>query len=218
MADDAGLRTEARHVGVARVACAQRVHADVRTPAVAHPVARERPRRAAPDLVRAELLEQWALVCAHVARAVGCGRDGVVGVGKNRVRCARAKGQLDEALVVGRRDSRDAAEDGRGGLVLDVRDQDRLGHRGERRGRVERGRDEAAVLDDADTLACSHRRVERERGVEQVILGVKDIVERETVCAVCVRRVAVEEAVEVVLERGVCTSRKEAVGLPDRQN
>lgn len=160
VAHDAGLRTEARHVGVARVACAERVHADIRLPAVAHPVAREGPRRTAPDLVSAELLEHGALVDVHVARAVCPGRDGVVDIGENGVRRGRTEGELDEALVVGRRDGGHATEDGRGGLVLDVREQDRLRDCGERRCRVERGRDKAAVLDDTDSLAYAHRCVE----------------------------------------------------------
>lgn len=180
VADGAGLSAE-RNLIVAGVRGANLVLPNVRLAAAPDPITRERPGRAAPDLVRTELLELRTLVGLH---AVDRRRNGVQSSLEDARRARVAKGELHKALVerlINRRG--EAAVDGRASLVADIREDDGLGLLGEVRGEVERIRDELAVADGPDGLGSTRSGVQLVVGshVQHVVLSGHDIVERQGV-------------------------------------
>ena len=180
MADRAAGRTEGNFV-VTRVSRAHKVFSDVCLSASADPVARERPRCAAPDLVSTEHLKLRALVRVD---SVDSGRDSVYG-GVQDARCTRvAESELYHLLVQrGAHGGRETAIDGRPGFIANGRDNDGLGLLREAGGQVEGVRDQLTILDGPDWFRCTSGGIELVvcRGVKEVVLGGHDGVQRQRV-------------------------------------
>lgn len=192
MANDPGLGA-VRDLVVAGVRRADDVHAHIRRAAIRGPAPRHRPRRALPDVVRAERLQLRPGI--GTARVRG-GR--IQGRGRDLLRARRAEGRVDDVVELGFREGLvECAVDGRAGFVEDGGDEQGLGDVWEGRRGVEGGGDEGPVVDDADGLGLGDGRIDVVVGVVvEVHLGVDDCVQRECIQAGRVGCSAVELAVE----------------------
>ena len=151
MTNDTRLATEARNIRVAGIARAERIQPDKRLPSRVHPVARKRPARALPQVVRAERLNLRARV--H-RRGRLRARGGVVARVDDLLRARRVERAGDDGLEVALGERRgECAVDRERGLVEHGAEEDRLALGGEWRSGIERGCDERAVTHDADGLS-----------------------------------------------------------------
>ena len=100
MADDALLSAEASDVAVARIASTDSVETNEGFTTVTDPVPSERPRRATPDLVRAEGDERRAGVERAEVRCAG-GRYRIEGGGDDGAGARLAEGVVDVGDEVG---------------------------------------------------------------------------------------------------------------------